>query len=109
MKLENILENIAAEVYNKNTIKIKYIDVNQTNTINIVSTVKDLLNGTLYIKYPQIRRHLKMVADQIRYLDRKTKRIFNIKPNGWDIYIDLPNRNITIKNDQGQIIKQIRI
>jgi len=109
MKLKNILENIAAEVYNKKNIKIKYTDVNQTDTINIVSPLNDLFNGTLYMKYPQIRRHLKMVADQIQYLDGQTKKIFNINPSGWDVYIDLPNRNITIKSDRGQIIKQIRL
>ena len=104
MKLDKILERIAAEVYGKNQLKIKYLSPDKK--IVDINTALERIDNTI-AKYPQLRRHLQLIKQYISSLDRATLKTFNIQKAGWDI--DITDQKIILKNDQGQIIKTIRL
>lgn len=104
MKLQTILEKIAAEVHKPKQLKIKYASPTQ-QVVNIDTTL-DKIDQEM-MRHPDLRRHLKVIQQYINQLDRNTLKTYNITEAGWDILID--QNTVTLRNDQGDVIKKLKL
>jgi len=108
VKLSDILEKMGAEAYQlgkSQMIRIKYL----TPTQEMVKMAAPLNQfDRLIQKYPQLKTHLGLVKKYISSLDPNTlAQNITAPPAGWDI--EISGNVITLRSDNGKIIKTLRV